>query len=68
MKFIHFILNKKTAYLWHPESAERVKVTRTWLGRLIKPICFATGTEVLKANIEWKTNELKKFSTETRNS
>ena len=49
-----FLFRHKTAILWHPESPGcKVEVTRTWIGRLFKPLCFATLTETLKSNIYW---------------
>jgi hypothetical protein len=47
-------LNFKTATLAHPESpGMRVEVTRSWIGRLFKPVGFATLNEVLKSNVKW---------------
>jgi hypothetical protein len=47
-------LNFKTASLSHPESpGNNVTVTRSWIGRLFKPVGFATLNEVLKDNIKW---------------
>ena len=48
------IMDFKTTKLWHPESAgSKVTVTRSWLGRLLKPTCFATIGECLKDGIHW---------------
>jgi len=45
----------KTATLWHPDSpGEKVKVIRTWIGRIFKPAAFATLGECVKAGIEWE--------------
>jgi hypothetical protein len=47
-------LNFKTASLSHPESpGNNVTVTRSWIGRLFKPVGFATLNEVLKDNVKW---------------
>lgn len=53
-RLVSWFLRPKTAVLWHPESpGEKVTVTRTWIGRLCKPIAFATLTETMKDGIEW---------------
>jgi hypothetical protein len=47
-------LNFKTATLTHPESpGMSVEVTRSWIGRLFKPVGFATLGEVLSSSIKW---------------
>jgi hypothetical protein len=44
------LLKLKTEVLWHPESlGMKVVVTRSRIGRLFKPECFATLTKSLKA-------------------
>lgn len=44
----------KSAYLFHPESpGVKVKVTRSWIGRLLKPTAFTTLSEVLKSNVKY---------------
>jgi len=54
VKLYKLILRPKTARLWHPENpGDKVTVTRTWIGRLFKPSCFATLGEVLKEDIYW---------------
>lgn len=54
-RLVMFLLRPKVAELWHPESpGMKVTVTRTWIGRLFKPSCFATLGESLKAGIYWK--------------
>ena len=51
-----WLLAPKSAELWHPESpGMKVIVTRTRIGRLFKPIAFATLGECLIDGIEWKT-------------
>ena len=52
---LYGFLRIKTAVLWHPESpGMKVTVTRSWIGRLLKPTAFATLSEALKNSIEWK--------------
>ena len=42
-----FFLRQRTETLWHPDSpGSKVTVTRTWIGRLLKPTKFATLGEV----------------------
>tara|TARA_R110000782_G_scaffold214008_1_gene301913 strand:- start:2597 stop:2767 length:171 start_codon:yes stop_codon:yes gene_type:complete len=49
IKYLHSFLRFKVEILFHPESPGiKVKVKRSWIGRLIKPTAFATLTEVLK--------------------
>jgi hypothetical protein len=51
--YLHSFLRFKVQILWHPESPGiKVKVTRSWIGRFIKPIAFATLSEVLKQEIK----------------
>jgi len=46
------ILNRKTYWVFHPDSpGEKILVTRSWLGRLFKPIAFATLTETMKFGV-----------------
>ena len=62
MSFNNF-LRIKTAVLWHPESpGSKVKVTRSWIGRLFKPTAFATLNECMREGITWstKTNQENK--------
>ena len=55
MDFNNF-LRIKTAVLWHPESpGSKVKVTRSWIGRLLKPTAFATLNECMREGITWST-------------
>ena len=54
-RLVMFLLRPKVAELWHPESpGKKVTITRTWLGRLVKPACFATLGECMKSGIYWK--------------
>lgn len=47
-QFFKCLLGVRTYLLWHPDSpGVRVKVTRTWIGRVFKPTAFATLSEVL---------------------
>jgi hypothetical protein len=54
---IDSFLKIKTTSLWHPESPGlKVKVTRSWIGRLFKPIAFATLNECIREGIFWIDN------------
>jgi hypothetical protein len=52
-RHLHSFLRFKVQILWHPESPGiKVKVMRSWIGRLIKPTAFATLSEVLNQEIK----------------
>jgi hypothetical protein len=50
---LNSFLRFKVEKLFHPESPGiKIKVKRSWIGRLFKPKSFATLTEALKNNKE----------------
>ena len=53
-------IKTKTYILWHPESPGiKIKVKRTFVGKMTKPTHFATLSEAIKAEEQQKKEEVK---------
>lgn len=54
-RLVRWLTQPRTALLWHLESpGMRIKVTRTWMGRMFKPADFATLGECIADGAKWE--------------